>query len=245
MSKRLIYASFILVTFTACYKRDESELNKPCTSGCAVFNVRVGTGENSATPVGGAHVGLVWLGPSDKLGGQPSIDVAKGYTDANGMFNIKFKAVGNEFTTGYFTLSATGPTNYFASTKPLFNIRKADTVLNTSIQLPLKAYVKVVMKNFDPASPDDSFVILPTFKDYGVSIIDASLASAPTGLLYHPAQSAAFDSVVYKAPTVGNQYTYFSIVIQRNGNRTSHLDSLYIPAGTLGTYRVDYQHSFQ
>src|ERR1700750_1778435 len=117
MPKNLLLAFSTLILLTGCYKRDESHLNKNCTSGCAIFNVRVGTGENSATPVGGAHVDLVWIGPKGTLGGGPSIDIAKGYTDADGVFNIKFGAVGNEFTQGYFTISVSGPANYFASTK--------------------------------------------------------------------------------------------------------------------------------
>jgi hypothetical protein len=245
MSKTLLFALSVLTVLAGC-GRDESHLNKTCTSGCALFNIRVGTGDSSAAPVGGAHVDLVWQGPSGTFGGGgKSIDIAKGYTDAQGMINVKFKAFGDEFTKGWFSIAVTGPVNYIASSKTLFNIRNADTTLNTSVHLPLKAYMKIVLKNFDPKTPDDSFSILPTFKTYGSTIADPSFATLPASDLYHPGGSAAFDSVIYTAPTGGNQYTYFSVVIGRNGTRISHLDSLFIPKGTVGTYRVDYQHSFQ
>ncbi|HVV55484.1 MAG TPA: hypothetical protein VHC47_09175, partial [Mucilaginibacter sp.] len=219
MSRNLLYALSALILFAGC-RRDESHLNKPCTSGCAVFNIRIGTGDSSAYPVSGAHVDLVWQGPNGIFGGGgKSIDIAKGYTDAQGMINVKFKAADNEFTDGYFIIEATGPVNYFASSQTLFNIRNADTTLNTSVQLPFKAYVRIVLKNFDPKTPDDSFAVLPTFKAYGSTVTDPSFATSPAGILYHTGQSAPFDSVVYKGPTAGNQYTYFSVVIHRNGTQ--------------------------
>jgi hypothetical protein len=251
MSKRLIYALFILGLLTACNKRDESELNKPCTSGCAVFHIRVGTGDSSAQLVGGAKVDLVWQGPNGIFGGGgKSIDMAKGYTDGTGMIHMKFKAYGDEFTSGYFNILVTGPDNYIASSRILFGIRNADTTLTTSVQLPLKAYMKIVLKNFDPVTPDDSFAILPTFNTYGSTITDDLLATSQatgiyTNTLLHTGQSAPFDSLIYEAPTAGNQYTRFSVVMHRNGVQVDRLDSIYIPKGTTGTYRVDYQHSFQ
>lgn len=246
MSKTLLVALVAVSFLTGCYKRDESQLNKRCTSGCAIFSIRVGTGDSSNYPVGGAHVHLVSQGPNGIFsGGSSSVDIAKGYTDAHGMIYMKFKAFGNEFTKGYFVITVTGPVNYIASSKTLFGIHNADTTLNVSVHLPLKAYMKIVLKNFDPKGPNDYFTILPTFKTYGSTIDDQSFATLPANTLYNTSQTAPFDSVTYSAPTAGNQYTYFSVIIDRNGNRISHLDSLYIPKGTVGTYRVDYQHSFQ
>ncbi len=251
MSKNLLFALFALSILTGCNKRDESELNKKCTSGCALFNIRVGTGDSSAYPVGGAHVDLVWQEAKGIFGGGgSSIDIAKGYTDAHGMIDMKFKAYGNEFGNGYFVIYVTGPVNYIASQKILGDVKNADTTLNTSVHLPYIAYMKIVMKNFDPLTPDDYFTILPTFKTYGSTLTDTYANTLPpqsgyTNSLYYTSQSAPFDSVTYMSTTAGNQYTYFSVVIDRNGNRVSHLDSLYIPKGTVGTYRVDYQHSFQ
>jgi len=249
MSKNLLIAISLLTVLTACH-RDESQLNKTCTSGCAIFNIRVGTGESSAYPVGGAHVDLVWQGPNGIFGGGgPSIDIAKGYTDAQGVINMKFKAYGNEFTNGYFSIMATGPVDYIASSRILSNIRNADTILNTSVQLPLLAYMKIVMENYDPLTPDDSFAILPSFNTYGSSITAELFATSPangmyTNTLLHTGQSAPFDSLIYEAPTAGNQYTRFSVVMHRNGVQVDRLDSIYIPKGTTGTYRVDYEHSF-
>jgi len=250
MSKRLIFVLSILAVLAGC-RRDESQLNKRCTSGCALFNIRVGTGDSSAYPVGGAHVDLVWQGPNGIFGGGgKSIDIAKGYTDAHGMINMQFKAYGNEFTNGYFIINVTGPLNYIASQKILFGIKNADTTLNTSVHLPYTAYMKIVMKNFDPLTPDDSFAILPTFNTYGSTITaDLFATSKATGIytnsLLFTGQSAPFDSLIYESPTAGNQYTRFSVVMHRNGVQVDRLDSIYIPKGTTGTYRVDYQHSFQ
>ena len=245
MRKNLLYVLSALVLLTGC-RRDESQLNVKCTNGCAVFNIRVGAGEGSTDPVSGAHVDLAWQGSKGVFGGgSNSIDIANGITDANGNISMKFKAYGNEFTDGYFNITVSGPTNYFSSSQIVAGVRNPDTTLSTSVHLPYKAYLKIVMTNFSPSTPDDSFSVLPTFKMYGATVTDPSFATAPASSLYHPGGSAAFDSVTYTSPTGGNQYSYFSVVIERNGNRISHLDSLYIPKGTVGTYRVDYLQSFQ
>jgi hypothetical protein len=250
MSKNLLFVLSLLTVLSAC-RRDESQLDKRCTSGCAIFNIRVGTGDSSAYPVGGAHVDLVWQGPNGIFGGGgSSIDIAKGYTDAQGVINMKFKAYGNEFTSGYFIIMVTGPVDYIASSQMLYSIRKPDTILNTSVHLPLLANMKIVMKNYDPLTPDDSFAILPTFNTYGSTITANLFATSQasgiyTNSLLFTGQSAPFDSLIYEAPTAGNQYTRFSVVMHRNGVQVDRLDSIYIAKGTTGTYRVDYEHSFQ
>jgi len=126
-------ALLILILLSGCYKRDESHLNEKCTSGCAVFNIRVGTGSNSATPVPNAYIDLVWIGPKQEAVGGPSIDIATGYTDANGMVGMKFKPIGNEFTEGYFNISVKGTADYLPSDKKLLQIKNPDTVLNTVV----------------------------------------------------------------------------------------------------------------
>jgi hypothetical protein len=244
MSKSLILALSILTVLTSCHKRDESELNKPCFSGCAVFNIRVGTGINSATPVGGAHVDLVWQEENGIFGGGgSSIDIAKGYTNAEGVINVKFKAFGNEFTNGYFTVNVTGPSNYIASYRPLFGIHNADTTLNTSVHLPSVAYLKIIFKNYDPVTSGDAFGAMPSYDTYGSEPsvsgpINFQNTSFFSGL--HP-----FASATYMMNTAGNQYTHIPVALIRNSVKINLLDSLYIPAGAIGTYTVDYQSNFQ
>lgn len=247
MSKRLIYALSILTVLTGCF-RDESHLNKTCISGCAMFNVHVTTGDNT-TPVGGVNVHMIWQGPGDGLFPGASIDVAKGYTDAKGIVNFKFKAAGNEFVNGYFMITVNGPADYLTAYRSIYDIHSADTILNTSVHLPALASMKIVFKNFDPKTSNDVFEVLPSFKTYGSTtdpVMPTSSAQGNyTNNLFYTNQTAPFDSLIYTSATAGNQYTYFQVLIKRNGIRIDHVDSIYIPKGTVGTYRVDYQHSFQ
>ena len=247
MSKTLFLALVAISFFTGCYKRDESHLNEACTSGCAVFNIRVGTGDNSAIPVSGVYVDLVWEGPKEEIFGGPVIDVAKGYTGAHGIVTFNIKPIGNEFSQGSFLVNVSRTADYFPAHKTLYDVRKADTVLNTTVHMPSVAYLRVVYKNFDPKTTDDSFDAGPYYKtpDYweGLSLTSPDMANYPGS--YFGGNQKPFDSLIYTGLTAGNQYTYFKVLIKRNGVRIDHLDSLYIPKGTVGTYRVDYQHSFQ
>ncbi|HVW13760.1 MAG TPA: hypothetical protein VHB54_08065 [Mucilaginibacter sp.] len=246
MSKNLLFALSALILLAGCHKEDESYLNKSCNSGCAVFNIRVGAGENSATPVSGVKVDLVWQGSKGIFGGGgSSIDVVKGYTDVQGVINAKFKAEGGEFTNGYFVINVTGPSNYIASSRVLGGIRNPDTTLNTSVHMPFLAHLKIIFKNYDPTGSGDAFGAMPSYDTYGSEATPPSFATVDyhntsffSGL--HP-----FDSVTYTAITAGNQYTHIPVSMWRNGIHVSRMDSLYIPAGATGTYRVDYQHSFQ
>jgi hypothetical protein len=246
MFPKILLALSGLILLSSCVKRDESHLNKKCTSGCAIFNVRVGSGERSAIPVSGAHVNLVWQAPHGILGGGgKSIDIAKGYTDVNGMINMKFKAFGNEFTDGYFIINVTGSVNYMASSRPLFSIHNPDTILNTSVHLPALAYLKIVFKNYVPTDSGDFFGAMPSYDTYG----SEPFLNSPVIINYHNTTFFSglqpFDSLTYIGNTAGDQYTHLAFALRRNGIKITHLDSVYIPRGTTGTYRVDYQHSFQ
>ena len=246
MSKTLFLALVAISFLTGCYKRDESHINDKCTSGCAIFNISVKTGDNSAKPVTGAAVDLVWVDNLQMLG-EASTDVAKGYTGANGRITFFVKPIGNEFSQGSFHITVRRTPDYFPSNKTLYDVRKADTVLNTSVHMPSIAYLRVVYKNFNPKTTDDSFAAGPYYKtqDYweGLSLTSPDMANYPNS--FFGGNQKPFDSLTYIGLTAGNQYTYFKVFIKRNGVRIDHLDSLYIPKGTMGTYRLDYQHSFQ
>lgn len=243
ISKRTLSSLLILVGLTGCNKRDESHLNEKCTSGCAIFNVRVGTGENSATPVGGAHVDLVWLGSRGIFGGGGSrIDIAKGYTNAQGIINMKFKAYGGEFTSGYFTVNVTGPGNYIASYKVLGGIRNPDTTLTTSVHLPSVAYLKIIFKNYDPVTSSDAFGAMPSYDTYGSEPVESGFIDFQNTSFFSGLQP--FTTATYTMSTAGNQYTHIPVSLIRNGVKINLSDSLYIPARSTGTYTVDYQSNF-
>jgi len=110
------------------------------------------------------------------------------------------------------------------------------------------AYLKLVYKNFAPKDSADFFQVQSYFNTYGGNTFAfpyASFDSKDYPSMVYFSNQMPFDSVSYLGLTAGNQYTYFQVLIKRNGIRIDHTDSVYIPKGTLGTYRVDYQHSFQ
>jgi hypothetical protein len=246
MHKRILPALSVLICLSSCYKRDESHLNEKCTNGCAIFCITVKTGNNSVTPVPDAVVGLVWVDKPQILG-EASIDVAKGYTGSDGSVTFNIKPIGNEFSQGSFQVNVSGTADYFPAHKSFYNIRRSDTVLNTSVHMPSIAYLRVVYKNFNPKTTDDAFNAGPFYKtpDYweGLSLTSPDMANYPNS--FFGGYQKPFDSLTYVGLTAGNQYTYFKVLIKRNGIRTDHLDSLYVPKGTMGTYILDYQHSFQ
>ncbi|MGZ3776733.1 MAG: hypothetical protein ACXVI9_03870 [Mucilaginibacter sp.] len=246
--KRTLSALLVLLLLSGCYKTDESHLNEVCTSGCAVFNIHVGTGNNSATPVSGAFVDLIWEGPKQEALGGPSIDIATGYTDVRGMVSFKFKPIGNEFTQGYFDISVKSTADYLPFHRTTLQVHNPDTVLNTTVHLSSMAYLKFVYKNFAPKDSADFFDVQPYYDTYGTNSPALQFTSSdaknyPNMVFF--SNDKPFDSVTFVGLTGGNEYTYFQVLINRNGIRIDHRDSIYVAKGTLGTYRVDYQHSFQ
>lgn len=246
--KRTLFVLSALVLLNSCYKRDESHLNEKCSSGgCAIFCITVKTGNNSAAPVEGASVDLVWI-DNPQILGEASIDVAKGYTGADGNVTFNIKPIGNEFSQGSFQIAVRGTADYFPAHKTLYDVRKADTVLNTSVHMPSIAYLRIVYKNFSPKTTDDSFDAGASYEVYhsqltGVSFTSPDMVNYPNS--FFNGYQKPFDSLTYVGLTAGNQYTYFRVNINRNGEHITHLDSLFIPKGTLATYTLDYQHSFQ
>ncbi|HVS91810.1 MAG TPA: hypothetical protein VHE59_07245 [Mucilaginibacter sp.] len=247
MSKHILCFLFVLTAFTGCYKRDETHLNQKCTRGCAVFNFRVMTDGNFTTPVPGAYVDLVWEGPKEEAFGGPSIDIANGYADAQGKISFSFRPIGNEFTSGYFRATTKSTGDYFKTSQIFDNVRKPDTVLKAVLALPSIAHLKLIYKNFDPKTQDDVFSAGPYYRlPYiwmGLSLTSSDPIGHPNS--FFDIYQKPFDSLTYVGNTAGNAYTYFQVIIDRNGKRIDHLDSLYIPKGETGTYTLDYQHSFQ
>lgn len=247
MARLIICSLFILAAFTGCYKRDETHLNQKCTRGCAVFNFRVMTDGNFTAPVPGAYVDLVWEGPKEEGVGGPSIDIANGYADAQGRISFSFQPVGSEFTSGEFTVTAKSTADYLKTSQSFENVRKTDTVLNGLLALPSIAHLKLIYKNFDPKTLGDAFSANPYYRLPYVWEGLSLTSSDPANYLnsFFDIYQKPFDSLTYVGNTAGNAYTYFQVVIKRNGIQIFHTDSLYIAKGETGTYTLDYQHSFQ
>ncbi|MBS1527628.1 MAG: hypothetical protein JST19_18420 [Bacteroidetes bacterium] len=247
MLKPIVFSVFVLAALTGCYKRDETHLNQKCTKGCAVFNFSVMTGGNLNAPVPGAYVDLVWEGPKQEIGGGPSIDVANGYADAQGRISFSFKPIGDEFTSGDFTVTAKSTADYIKTLQYFENVRRADTVLNATLALPSIAHLKLIYKNFDPKNQNDAFSANPNYRlPYvwqGLMLTSSDPTNYPND--FFDIYQKPFDSLTYVGNTAGNAYTYFQVVIKRNGLQIFHLDSLYIAKGDTGTYTLDYQRSFQ
>ena len=123
------------------------------------------------------------------------------------------------------------------------DIKKPDTVLNSNVHLPSIANLRLVYKNFDPASPDDFFDSGPHFSNFGSNPIALQLSTQnktdhPNSFFF--SNQKPFDSLLFTGTTAGNQYTYFQTPIKRNGIRIDHLDSIYIEKWSAKKYELDY-----
>jgi hypothetical protein len=243
--KKLFSIIFSFVLLTGCYKRDELHVNETCNSGCAIFNIVVSTGNNSATPVSNAYVELSWSDVHpESFFGNPSRLIAKGYTDNSGKIRFAFKAIGNEFTSGAFHISAKSTTDYIAAYRGFYDIKKYDTILNYNMHLPAKAFLKLVFKNFAPTGNNDFFEAEPYFRSYGsdpfiMQMTSPDQVNYPSVFFY--GNQKPFTRLEFTGQTAGDQYTYFDVIKKRNGNRTDSRDSIYIAKGQTGTYEVDFQ----
>ena len=233
----LILSLFI----TSCFKRDESNVNAPCNSGCMTFITKVTTGQNSSEPVDNAVVELSWAWPATPLG-NPGRLIAKGRTGSDGMIVFNFKANEEELEGGRYMISAKKGLDYFQQHNQYYGIQRFDTTVNADVHLPSKATVRIVYRNFQPVAPDDFFQCLPGFQTYGsmpiaVELTDQS-GNPQNGFFFN--HSPEFTEKILNGATAGDQYTYFTITKKRNGVREDVKDSIFIPKGGIGVYEVSY-----
>lgn len=234
----LLISLFLL---PGCTKKNDIPFDS-CTTGCAVFNFRVYTGNDTTTSVNNAYVELNWTS-SYTFFGHSTVLLAKGYTDNTGKVHFSIKPPANEFSGGWFTITASGNTGYFTSSRNFYGITKSDTVLTSDLHVPSIAYLNLVLKNFAPQSANDYFGVLLVFFDFGSESSGGQFTSSDPadypGTFIFGSQKP-FASLEFKGETAGNQYTYFTISKIRGGNRVVYVDSIYIAKGETKTYEVDY-----
>jgi hypothetical protein len=237
----LVFITSLILSLTSCLKRNEKNVNAPCTDSCMTFRVTVSTGVNSATPLGGAAVELGWSRPATPLG-DPGRLIATGNTAANGTINFSFTAQAKELTGGKYYIIVRKGDDYFASFNDYYGILRKDSTVNAAVHVPSKATLKIVYKNFNPADSADYFECSPYYDAYGSSLRGIEMKK-PDGQLsntfFFPA-AGSFAQLELTGTTAGDQYTYFSILRKKNGTRVDLKDSIYIPKGQSKTYEVQY-----
>jgi hypothetical protein len=237
----LVFITLLTLSLASCLKRNEKNVNAPCTDSCMTFRVQVSTGLNSATPLGGAAVELGWSRPASPLG-DPGRLIAKGTTAANGTINFSFKARAKELLAGKFYVTAGKGDDYFLSYNDFYGVQKYDSVVNALVHTPSKATLKIVYKNFTPADSADYFGCVPYYDPYG-SRVKGIVMTKPDGQLtntFFSLATGSFAQLELTGTTAGDQYTYFSILRKKNGTRVDLKDSIYIPKGQSKTYEVQY-----
>jgi hypothetical protein len=234
---------FVLFTIgvTGCFKRYEGKVNTPCSDSCTTFNIRVTTGLHSATPLRDAKVELGWRRPATPFG-DPGRLIAKGRTAADGTLQVSFKAEAKELEAGMFYVTVRNGNGYFFQENGYYGIRGFDTTVHANVHVPSKATLKLVFKNFYPSSTKDYFGASPGFSAYGsMGIpIDLQTADGQSSNSFFFGDHAPFSRMELTGTTAGDQFTYFSILIKKNGVRTDLRDSLYIAKGTTGTYEISF-----
>lgn len=198
------------IILTGCFKFSSSDVNRTCTSGCMVFNVKVSTGATATTLNGlsNSPVQLIWDGASSVgLFGSPAHKISNGYTDGNGNIQFKFSAQADELKSGGFHVRAKAVDgNYFDAEREYFDVIKFDTVLVSNLYMPSKATLKIVFKNFNTTTTTDYFSIRPFFVNYGYGTIGPSMTDIATGSgdTYFTGQQPAFLQQTVTGTTAGN-----------------------------------------
>jgi hypothetical protein len=238
---RICSALLLLIFLTGCFKRNESNVNAPCTDSCMVFNIRVTTGLHSTTTMANIPLELGWSKPATPLG-DPGRLIAKGKTQGNGTISFSFKAKAKELQGGKFYITALAGNDYFRTQKEYYGIGKYDSLVNTAIHVPAKATLKIIYKNFNPVSTEDYFQCLPYFLSYGstghpieMKKPDGQLSNTHFFTSYGP-----FTTLELTGTTAGDQYTYLDIIKKKNGVRVDLRDSIYIVKGETKTYEVSF-----
>ena len=231
----------ILFVLTGCLKRNESHVNVPCTDSCMTINVRVTTGLNSVTPIVNAPVELGWSRPATPLG-DPGRLIARGKTSGDGSISFSFKARAKELQGGKFYVRSNKSREYFFQQNSYYGIKKYDSVVTANVHVPGKATLTIVYKNFNPISSDDFFQCVPFFSTYGSDPIPVEMnrTNGQSSNTHFFKSDSAFTRLELKGTTAGDQYTYFSIIKKKNGERIDLRDSIYIGKGQTKTYEVDF-----
>ncbi|RYZ62861.1 MAG: hypothetical protein EOO14_00975 [Chitinophagaceae bacterium] len=203
------------------------------------FTIRVSTGANGSAPLGNTPVELGWAKPATPLG-DPGRLIAKGTTSGNGLISFSFKAKPKELQGGKFYVSARKGGDYFFQQNEYYGIQKYDSIVSAAVHVPSKATLKIIYRNFNPASSTDYFQCLPYFFTYGSTGIPIEMKK-PGGQLrnthFFPGDGA-FTQLELTGTTAGDQYTYFDIIKKKNGVRVDVRDSVYIGKGQTKTYEV-------
>lgn len=238
---KALFAFFILLSLTSCFKRNEANVNAACSDSCMTFNIRVSTGLNSAIPLANYPVELGWSKPATPLG-DPGRLIAKGNTSINGFISFSFKAKVKELQGGKFYVTAPQGNDYFFQQNSYYGIQRFDSLVNSNVHVPSKATLKIMYKNFAPISSDDFFQCLPYFLNYGSMGFPIEMKK-PDGLSSNTHFFTAygpFTRIELTGSTAGDQYTYFDIIKKKNGVRVDLRDSIYIAKGQTKTYEVEF-----
>jgi hypothetical protein len=205
------------------------------------FNVRVSTGQNSASPVSNSLVELGWSKPATPLG-DPGRLIATGKTSADGFINFSFKALPKELKGGKFYVTIRENNDYFLQQNDYYGINKFDSVVNANVHVPGKATLKMVYKNFIPTGSNDYFECAPFISTYGSNGIPVSMKKpdGQPGNTFFSANEGPFSLLELTGTTAGNQYTYFNILKKKNGVRIDLKDSVYIEKGQTKTYEIEF-----
>jgi hypothetical protein len=205
------------------------------------FDIKVSTGANSAIPLGNTPIELGWSRPATPIG-DPGRLIAKGTTSGDGFISFSFKTQAKELQGGKFYVTARKGGDYFFQQNSYYGVQKYDSTVITNVHVPSKATIKIIYRNFNPATSDDFFQCLPYFLTYGSNPIgiDMKKRDGQSSNTHFFASDGSFSGLELTGMTGGDQYTYFDIIKRKNGTRTNMRDSVFIGKGQTKTYEVEF-----
>ena len=235
MKTKLIYLLLIIVSFSSCLQRDETDVNKPCEGDCINLNGTISTGESSNEPVEEAYIELGWSIPGTPIGNLGRL-IATTKTDDHGNFGFEFKPDSIELEKGEFYINIS-KNDFYKIEKKKYFLSQIDSIYYTKIHLQSKANIEFKLHNFYPQKEGDIFHV----ETKTLFEITESGDKKYSGVSYELFDDKiSFDDKIIKGETAGDQLTIVEVDRVKNGERTETIDSLFIRKGETFKYKIEY-----
>lgn len=238
------YSLFLCIAFlglTSCVKDD---IGKSCSDHCVVISGKITSENNSLVPVSDVEYEFNYYGPPTGIGGGAlRRKIAKGKTDANGYYELRFSPEDEEIQEGSyrFKYRKSGYWSAESNVEESYNsihysgIVKKDTLITTNIHLPVENMLKVHIKNFIPATSQDNIM----FVNCGFSLFNnPTLPSMIQSVQAIYPQNGSDQNIVLKG--AGNQYNIISFQGYRHGAVFEKKDTVFLEKGKVSEYEFTY-----
>ncbi len=158
--KKIFSIIILMIAILSCHKKDD-DTSEVCTGNCTNFKYKIVTADS----VGVKNLNYTLIRYEFFTFSSPKVRIlGQGTTNSEGILDISVYLKDKELKGGSYdlVLSENNPeaNKYLhreVASRIGVSIKRRDTVINRTIYIPTKAYIKLNLKNFEPLSSKDSF----------------------------------------------------------------------------------------